>query len=134
MVAGRLRMVAILAVPVVVAAGLGSRAVFTGDVAKYLGDALYTVLVYTVCVAVIPRIRPRTAAGVAVGFSWAVEFFQLTGLSAEWSMRSGLARLVLGSTFNAPDLLCYVVGAGAAWAVHGWAGRGPASADAGRRP
>ncbi|GJF32061.1 hypothetical protein KNE206_47610 [Kitasatospora sp. NE20-6] len=119
-------MVAVLAVPVVVATGLGIRAVCTGDVAKYAGDALYTVLVYTVCVAANPRMRPRTVAGLAVGFSWAVEFFQLTGLSAEWSVRSGLARLVLGSTFNAPDLLWYVVGACAGWAVHGRAVRGRA--------
>ncbi|MFF2957698.1 DUF2809 domain-containing protein [Streptomyces sp. NPDC057963] len=100
-----------------VAAGLGVRAVAGGDAAKYAGDALYTVLVCAVVVLIAPRTRPAAAAGAALAVSWAVELLQLTGLPADLSRHSTAARLVLGSTFNAPDLFWYTVGAGCAWAV-----------------
>lgn len=104
---------------------LGIRATTGGDFAKYAGDALYTVLVHALVVLAVPRVRPMGAAAVAFGFSCAVELLQLTGVPADLAARSGLARLVLGSTFNAPDLAWYAVGAAAAVAVsHAWgAGR-----------
>ncbi|MCL7382062.1 DUF2809 domain-containing protein [Streptomyces sp. 35G-GA-8] len=116
----RTRLVAGGAALVTVGAGLGIRGVGagTGAVAKYGGDALYTVLVYTLVVLVAPRVRPLVAGAVALGFSWAVELLQLTSVPAELAARSVLARLVLGSTFNAPDLLWYAVGALCAWLVH----------------
>ncbi|RDG37305.1 ribosomal maturation YjgA family protein [Streptomyces corynorhini] len=114
----RTRFFAALAAVSTVGAGLGIRAVGSGDVAKYGGDALYTVLVYALVVLALPRARPAVAASGALAFSWAVELFQLTGLPAEWAGRGALARLVLGSTFNVPDLLWYAVGAAACWAVH----------------
>ncbi|MFE7399276.1 DUF2809 domain-containing protein [Streptomyces sp. NPDC057557] len=61
--------------------------------------------------------RPVVKAGAALLLSWSVELLQLTGLPAELSRHSAVARLVLGSTFNAPDLFWYAVGAGFAWAV-----------------
>ncbi|WP_307128879.1 DUF2809 domain-containing protein [Streptomyces sp. B1I3] len=103
---------------VTVAAGLGVRSVVGGVLAKYAGDALYTVLIHAVVVLVVPRVRPLTAAGVALASSWAVELAQLTGVPAELSRGSAVARLVLGSTFNAPDLFWYVAGAGLARAAH----------------
>jgi hypothetical protein len=113
-----------------VAAGLGVRALAQGSVAKYAGDALYTVLVLALVVCVAPRVRPAVAAGAALAFSWAVEALQLTGLPADLSAHSVVARLVLGSTFNAPDLAWYAVGAALGWCVHGAlvrrAGRSPA--------
>ncbi len=48
---------------------------------------------------------------VALGFAWAIEFSQL--YHAPWidEVRSSLlGRLILGSTFNVPDLLAYVIG------------------------
>ncbi|MEU8709576.1 DUF2809 domain-containing protein [Streptomyces sp. NPDC048565] len=113
---------------VTVVAGLGVRSAVHGDVAKYAGDALYTVLIHTLVVLIAPRVRPLTAAGAALAFSWAVELAQLTGVPAELSHRSGVARLVLGSTFNAPDLLWYAAGAGLGWVIHSRlrSGRGPA--------
>ncbi|MFD7256796.1 DUF2809 domain-containing protein [Streptomyces sp. NPDC059874] len=98
--------------------GLGLRAVTAGSVAKYGGDALYTVLIMTLVVLVAPRVTPLRAAASALAFSWAVEFLQLSAVPAELSERSVVARLVLGSTFNAPDLFWYGVGAGAGWLVH----------------
>ncbi|MFI8089404.1 DUF2809 domain-containing protein [Streptomyces sp. NPDC086080] len=101
----------------VIGAGLGLRTVATGDVAKYGGDALYTVLVLALVVLVAPRTTPSRAAGIALAVSWGVEFLQLTGLPAELARHSAVSRLVLGSTFNAPDLFWYAAGAAAGWLV-----------------
>ncbi|MFF1419175.1 DUF2809 domain-containing protein [Streptomyces sp. NPDC058280] len=117
-VLGRVRLVAGGVALLTVAGGLGVRAVAAGDVAKYAGDALYTVLVYVLIVLAAPRVRPLVAACVALAFSCAVELLQLTGVPAELAARSVVARLVLGSTFNAPDLLWYAVGAAVAALVH----------------
>ncbi|MFF3315675.1 DUF2809 domain-containing protein [Streptomyces sp. NPDC003035] len=116
----RTRGAAAAAALLTVAAGLGIRSAATGDVATYAGDALYTVLVLALVVLIAPRVRAAWAAGVALGVSCAVEFFQLTGVPAELATRAVVgtpARLVLGTSFNAPDLFWYAVGAGAGWAV-----------------
>ncbi|MEQ8145152.1 DUF2809 domain-containing protein [Streptomyces sp. OP7] len=127
---------------VTVGAGLGLRAVATGDVAKYGGDALYTLLILTLVVLLAPRMPPARAAAVALAVSWAVELLQLTGLPADLSARSTAARLVLGSTFNAPDLLWYAIGAIAGWLVlrevarrrrTGWRARSPVAGEPGER-
>ncbi|MER7700085.1 MULTISPECIES: DUF2809 domain-containing protein [unclassified Streptomyces] len=117
------RAVAAVAAVVTVAAGLAVRAGADGAFAKYAGSALYTVLLCTLVACCAPRARPAVVAATALGLSWAVEFAQLTGVPAELSARSTAARLVLGSTFNAPDLLWYAVGAAAAWSVHAGATR-----------
>lgn len=101
-----------------VGAGLGLRAVAAGDVAKYGGDALYTVLLHALVVLMVPRVTPVKAAASASAVSWAVEFSQLTEVLAELSRYSTVARLVLGSTFNPPDLLWYPVGAAVGRLVH----------------
>ncbi|MER5718031.1 DUF2809 domain-containing protein [Streptomyces sp. NPDC002132] len=116
--AARTRWAAAAAAAVTVGAGLGLRAVAAGEVAKYGGDALYTVLVLTLVVLAAPRATPLAAAGTALAVSWAVELLQLSEVPAELSRRSVLARLVLGSTFNPPDLLWYAVGAAAGWLAH----------------
>ncbi|MET9983924.1 DUF2809 domain-containing protein [Streptomyces rochei] len=110
---GGTRLRAALAALATVAAGLGLRAVATGDVAKYGGDALYTLLVFALVLLAAPRTPPVRAAALALAVSWGVEFLQLSSVPAELSRRSTAARLVLGSTFNAPDLFWYAVGASA---------------------
>ncbi|WP_217144536.1 DUF2809 domain-containing protein [Streptomyces sp. AC627_RSS907] len=107
----RTRLTAAAAALVTVGAGLGLRATAGGEVAKYGGDALYTLLLSVLVVLVAPRVAPLTAGGVALAVSWGVEFLQLSDLPAELSRHSTAARLVLGSTFNAPDLFWYAVGA-----------------------
>ncbi len=109
----RRRAAAGIAAMLTVGMGLGLRAVTAGSVAKYGGDALYTVLILALVVLAAPRLTPLRAATSALAISWAVEFLQLSGIPAELSERSVIARLVLGSTFNAPDLFWYGVGAGA---------------------
>lgn len=115
--AHRRRLAAAGAAAATVAAGIGVRAVATGDLAKYAGDALYTVLICALVALCAPRARPVAVAGTGLAVSWAVELLQLTGVPAELSRHSAAARLVLGSTFNAPDLLWYAVGAAAVWSA-----------------
>ncbi|NDZ62321.1 DUF2809 domain-containing protein [Streptomyces anulatus] len=122
------RAVAAVAAVVTVAAGLAVRSGADGAFAKYAGSALYTVLLCALVAFCAPRARPVAVAVTALGLSWAVEFAQLTGVPAQWSAHSAAARLVFGSTFNAPDLFWYTVGAAAAWAVHTGARRRAASA------
>ncbi|MFG3494943.1 DUF2809 domain-containing protein [Streptomyces sp. NPDC047886] len=88
--------------------------------AECAGDALYTVLILALVVLVAPRLRPSAAAGTALAVSWAVELFQLTGVPARLAADPVVgtpARLVLGTSFNAPDLFWYVAGAAVGWAV-----------------
>ncbi|MFI5529605.1 DUF2809 domain-containing protein [Kitasatospora sp. NPDC051853] len=97
-----------------VAAGLAVTVAVPGGVGDALRDALYTVAWYLALLLAAPRTRPAVAAAVAAGISWAVELFQLTGVPAAhpgW-------RLLLGTGFNAPDLLWYALGAAACAAAH----------------
>ncbi|WP_214325238.1 ribosomal maturation YjgA family protein [Nonomuraea sediminis] len=107
------RTLSALAAAVTVALGLAVRAFLGGWFAKYAGDALYTVLIYWLIVLIGPRLRPWLAALIATATSWAIEFAQL-GEIPSW------LRPLLGSTFNAPDLLWYAVGAALAWCLHTW--------------
>jgi hypothetical protein len=65
-----------------------------------------------------PRLAPLAAGAVAVGFCWAVECSQLTGVPAELSSRSIVARLVLGAKFDPTDIAWYPVGVVPLVAVH----------------
>ncbi|CAL9340681.1 DUF2809 domain-containing protein [Streptomyces sp. enrichment culture] len=111
----RRRLVAAAAAVVIVGAGLALRAVAAGEVAKYGGDALYTLLLFALVLVAAPGTAPAKAAAVALAVSWGVEFLQLTDVPADLARQSTAARLVLGSTFNAPDLFWYAVGAVAGW-------------------
>lgn len=113
----RQRLVPAVAAVVTVAAGLSVRSVLDGDLAKYAGDALYALLIFWLVLVVAPRTRAWVAAVVAFAVSVAVELFQLTGIPAELGAQSALARLVLGTTFNAPDLPFYAIGAALGWAL-----------------
>ncbi|CAM5482481.1 ribosomal maturation YjgA family protein [Streptomyces griseomycini] len=106
-----MRLSAAVAALVIAGAGLGLRAVAAGDLAEYGGDALYTLLIVALVVLVAPRVTAQRAGALALAFSWGVEFLQLSGVPAELSRHSTAARLVLGSTFHAPDLFWYAVGA-----------------------
>lgn len=105
---------------VTVAAGLAVRsaasAVDAGSgvasaVAEPVGDALYAVLVYAIVGVVAVRARPWVLAAVAWALSSAVEVAQLTGVPAAVVAVWEPARWVLGTTFDAPDLPAYAVGA-----------------------
>jgi hypothetical protein len=112
------RLVPLGAAVLVTGAGLAAREFTTGTFAKVAGVALYATLVYCLVLVVAPRTRPLTTAAVTLAISWAVEFFQLTPWPAELSARSWLARMVLGSSFAATDLLWYAVGAALGLGAH----------------
>ncbi len=109
---GALRRAWILAA--VIAAGLGSRAVQTGWIVtdKYLGDALYAVMVYL--------LAGRRVA-LAMGIMTAIECFQLTGIPAQLaaggSVWERMCGRLLGTVFSLWDLLAYAAGIGGAWLV-----------------
>jgi hypothetical protein len=99
----------------IVALGIFSRVVHTGLVVfdKYLGDALYAAMVYT-----IMRLLWRSASvALAAMFVMAgIELFQLTMIPArllgsEHLMLRICARLI-GTEFSFLDLLAYAVGIG----------------------
>ncbi|PTU55490.1 DUF2809 domain-containing protein [Sphaerisporangium cinnabarinum] len=99
-----------------------------GDVG---GDVLYAVATYVLVVLVASRVRPLVAGAVALGWCWAVEALQATGVAAAVNDVVPPAAWLLGSTFAVRDLVCYLVGVALACAVD--AGVGARSATP-RRP
>jgi hypothetical protein len=103
----------LLALAGIVAAGILSRAIHSGSILfdKYLGDALYAAMVYTI----LRLLRPRKPVLVpAIIVMLAIELFQLTMIPARL-YASGhpalrIAAHVLGTTFSVLDLLAYAVG------------------------
>lgn len=111
----------------VVAAGLLWRSGFIPlppDLSNYGGDALWALMVFAGCGFLFPRASTLTLALLALTFAWGIEFSQL--YHAPWidAVRATLpGRLVLGSTFNWPDLPAYALGVGiGAWAEWRWRG------------
>jgi hypothetical protein len=110
----------------VVAAGVASRTFHSGVplLDKYLGDALYAVLIYLLISAAWPGVAARRRALVAFGLVAAIEVFQLTGVPAQLA-RSGspalqIAAIVLGTKFSWYDLLAYAAGTGMVYLLE-WA-------------
>ena len=98
----------------VVAAGLLWRADFM-PLPPWLsnngGDALWALMVFLGFGFLLPRASTLTIALLALTFSWCVELSQL--YHAPWidALRAILpGRLVLGNTFNWPDLPAYALG------------------------
>ena len=80
---------------------------------KYGGDALWALMVFVGFGFLLPRASMLTLALLALTFAWAVEFSQL--YHAPWidAVRATLpGRLILGTTFNWPDLPAYALGIG----------------------
>jgi Protein of unknown function (DUF2809) len=75
------------------------------------GDALWALVVFVGFGFLFPRASTLTVALLALTFAWSVEFSQL--YHAPWidAIRATIpGKLVLGNTFNWPDLPAYVVG------------------------
>lgn len=98
----------------VVGAGLLWRADFMPLpplLSKYGGDALWALMVFTGCGFLFPRASTIALGIMALSFAWAIEFSQI--YHAPWidALRATLpGRLILGSTFNWPDLPAYLLG------------------------
>ncbi|WP_309238431.1 ribosomal maturation YjgA family protein [Actinoplanes aureus] len=96
----------------------------SGALAQHSGTALYASMVYAGVFLLAPATRPVVAGAWAIAFCWLVECLQLTGVPAELSEHSLLARLVLGATFDPADLFWYPVGVLPLVALHQVAARG----------
>lgn len=117
-----------VAVLATVASGLAVRSAGAGQagpggpldaVRGPVGDGLYAVLVYLLLALLAPRARPLVLGAVAWAACAAVELAQLTGLPAAVVDAWDPARWVLGTTFHAPDLVSYAVGAALAALLDG---------------
>jgi hypothetical protein len=110
----RNRLLYALLVLAVIAAGLASRrypGLLPAALGKYPGDALWALMVMLLYGVARPRWPVALTAAAALTTSYAVEFSQL--YQADWInaiRHTTLGHLVLGSGFNAPDLLAYTVG------------------------
>ncbi|WP_369960176.1 DUF2809 domain-containing protein [Leifsonia sp. EB34] len=100
-----------------VVAGLTVHETFQSAAGAFAGDALYAALIVLLVAVVVPRASSVVVGAVAFAICAAVEVFQLTGVSAHLSATIPGAELVLGSTFQWPDLVAYAVGAALAAAV-----------------
>ena len=79
--------------------------------AKYGGDSLWALMVFLGFGFVFRQSSTVRIALGAVCFAWSIEFLQL--YHSPWidEIRSNrLGHLVLGNSFNAPDLIAYVIG------------------------
>lgn len=104
------RAIAVLTAIATVIVALSIRTLADGAIVQISGTVLYASMLYSAVVFLAPRLRPWLAGMIAVGLCWAVEFSQLTGVPAELSERSALARLALGARFDPVDVLWYPAG------------------------
>ena len=103
------RLVAALLLVATVVAGLLVHGVLPDTVATDIaGDALYAVAAYLAVVLIAPRLPALATGAIAAAWCVAVELFQLTGLPLAWGAQFAPVMLVLGTVFDARDLLVYV--------------------------
>lgn len=101
---------AVAAAVVVVAAGLVVHGILPdSDATDIAGGALYAVLVFVLVIAVAPRAQPVAVAAIAGSWCIAVELLQLSDVPARAAEAFAPAVLVLGTVFDARDLVIYVV-------------------------
>lgn len=83
----------------------------SGFAAKYGGDSLWALLVFCGLAFAFQRLSTLRVALIALAFAYCIEFSQIYHASWIDEIRSTrLGALVLGSTFNWPDLVAYAVG------------------------
>ncbi len=114
----RRRLAALGALAIVIAAGLGTRRLLPSSAATDIaGDALYAVAAYAGLVVLFPRVRPLFLGAIAAGWCVTVELFQATGIPLALAGSFPPIALVLGTGFDARDLVVYVVAVAAAWGI-----------------
>lgn len=107
----RRRVALAVAAVAVVLTGLTVHALAVGWAGAFAGDALYAVLIVLLVALLAPRAPSALVGAVAFTVCMAIELLQLTGIPARLSAAIPGAELVLGSTFQATDLIAYGVGA-----------------------
>lgn len=112
------RLAALVALGVVVVSGLAVHALGpAGSATDITGDALYAVAAYAGLVLLFPRWRRLVVGAVAALWCVGVELLQLTGVPVALADRFPPIALVLGSGFDARDLLVYLCAVGVTVAV-----------------
>lgn len=117
----RNRALYVMAAMAVIAIGLASRNIaglFSAELGKYPGDALWTLMVFFFLGSLLPHCHSLRIAVYALTISCAVEASQL--YHSPWldNLRSNnLVHLVLGSGFDWRDLPAYLLGASAGLAL-----------------
>jgi hypothetical protein len=109
----RLRYAALAVGTIIVglAVHLGGRGVLAPGVRDMLGDALWAMMMAWWIGALAPAASRRARAAVALGVCFAVEASQLLHTPGLDALRRTLpGHLVLGSGFDARDLLAYALG------------------------
>jgi hypothetical protein len=76
---------------------------------KSLGDVLYAVAAYLGLSLVLFRQSPALVSPLALAWCLGVEFFQATGIPAQYAANP-LVRWLIGTTFAWHDIACYVIG------------------------
>lgn len=106
----RRRLVAVVLLALTIVAGLGVHSLAPdGAASDIAGDALYAVAAYLAVVVVLPRLRSPLVAVMAAAWCTFVELFQLTGVPVRLGAEFPPAMLVLGTVFDARDLVVYLV-------------------------
>ncbi|MEZ3160939.1 DUF2809 domain-containing protein [Microbacterium sp. BWT-B31] len=107
------RATALVALALVVTAGLSVHAVVPGGSASDIaGDALYAAAAYAVAVVIRPRLTALAAGAIAAAWCVGIELLQLTGMPLAFGAVFPPVLLVLGTAFDARDLVVYVVTVG----------------------
>ena len=112
------RILAAVALAVVIVTGLGVHVLLPDTPATDIaGDALYAAAAYAAIVLLAPR-QPPVLVGIVAG-AWcvAVELFQLTGVPLAIGAVLPPVMLLLGTVFDARDLVVYVGAVVAAAAI-----------------
>jgi len=73
----------------------------------YVGDMLVTVLLCCLCRVIFPRLSPAIPVFL---FSAVVEGIQWFGLTEKLGLQGTVMGIILGSTFDWKDILCYALG------------------------
>lgn len=107
---GKIRLLMVALAAAFLALAFAIRAVADGALEQISGTALYASMVYAGVVFAWPRMRPWLVGAIAIGFCWAVELSQLTGIPAYLSARSIVARLALGVAYDPADMFWYPAG------------------------
>lgn len=109
----RRRLICVALIAFVLCAGLAVHFFAAESAASDIaGDALYAALIYLLVVLIAPRWSPWAVGVVAALWCTVIELFQLTGLPLQWGAHFAPAMLVLGTVFDARDLVIYAVAIG----------------------
>lgn len=109
-----------------IALGVVSRKLTLGHILwdKYLGDALYAVMLYLGFRLLWPRASPFQHLIYASILVLVIESFQLTGIPADMRLHgSSIQKLIsvaLGTKFHIYDICAYLVGNLSVWLIDRW--------------